>query len=223
MQVEIIGTSGAFAPGTNVSMIIWPQDTKQNGILLDCGFSVFQKLQELDFSSKLDVVLLSHLHQDHCGSAVTLAEFCDQINHHKLRTGGIDWQELLTLSDADEGKIRTLPLAANFPLQTFSVPHVKGMKSLALFYDNKILYSGDTSVSLLDTPQAAIAKLIIHDAALKANAFHCGLKSLADAPKEIKAKTWVTHYHPKDLEAYKTLCQEYGLAGVLEAGMSFQL
>ena len=46
MQLEIIGTSGAFAPGTNVSMIIWPQDTKQNGILLDCGFSVFQKVQQ---------------------------------------------------------------------------------------------------------------------------------------------------------------------------------
>ena len=25
MQIEVIGTSGAFAPGPNVSMIIWPK------------------------------------------------------------------------------------------------------------------------------------------------------------------------------------------------------
>lgn len=223
MQIEVIGTSGAFAPGPNVSMIIWPQKKRQNGILFDCGFSVFPELLRRGLLSSIDTVVLSHAHQDHCGSAVTLAEYRDQIDNRKIAAGGIDWQPLLTLCDGDAGSERVRPLPADFPLQTFAVPHVTGMECLALFYNHKFLYSGDTSVSLLETPQAAEADLIIHDAALRGNPFHCGLKKLAEAPEEIKAKTWVTHYHPKDLEDYKKLCQEYGLGGVLQPGMIFSL
>ena len=223
MQIEIIGTAGAFAPGPNVSMIIWPGQDRRDGILLDCGFSVFPELLHRGLLSRINTVLLSHAHQDHCGSAIALAEYRDQIDRQKITAGGIDWQPLLTLNDGQAGKERVIPLPGDFPLQSFKVPHVNGMECLALYYNRKFLYSGDTSVSLLETPQAAEASLIVHDASLHGNPFHCSLKKLAEAPEEIKAKTWVTHYHPKDLEDYKKLCKEYGLGGVLESGMVFNI
>lgn len=45
MKLEVLGTNAAFAKeGVNNSFILWDNDGL--GILLDCGFSVYQALLE---------------------------------------------------------------------------------------------------------------------------------------------------------------------------------
>lgn len=74
MKLEVLGTNAAFAKeGVNNSFILWDNDGL--GILLDCGFSVYQALLEKGYAEKLKAVLVSHLHQDHCGSLVNLLDY----------------------------------------------------------------------------------------------------------------------------------------------------
>ena len=74
MKLEVLGTNAAFAKeGVNNSFILWDNDGL--GILLDCGFSVYQALFEKGHAEKLKAVLVSHLHQDHCGSLVNLLDY----------------------------------------------------------------------------------------------------------------------------------------------------
>lgn len=74
MKLEVLGTNAAFAKeGVNNSFILWDNDGL--GILLDCGFSVYQALLEKGYAEKLKAVLVSHLHQDPCWSLVNLLDY----------------------------------------------------------------------------------------------------------------------------------------------------
>ena len=49
MRLEVLGTNAAFAAqGVTNSFILWQNNN--SGLLLDCGFSVYQELrQQLDY------------------------------------------------------------------------------------------------------------------------------------------------------------------------------
>lgn len=221
MLLEVLGTGSAFAEGINSSYILWREKSKDSGILIDCGFSVFPELQKKNYTARIDTALLTHYHQDHCGSAITLAEYNYELHQQPLAVGGVDWKPLLKLCDGREELV--IPSGASLLLDTFPVSHVPGMQCVALFLENKILFSGDTAQSLLETPQAAKAKLIIHDAALHPNGAHCSIAELGQAPEAVKAKTWVTHYNRLSLEEMRREACKNGLAGVLEPEMTFEI
>ncbi len=218
MKLEVLGTHSAFVKsGVNNSFILWRQ--ADDGILLDCGYSVFQELQRRGYSDKIGAVLLSHQHQDHAGSAVTLLEYRCNILGKTTAIGGA-WGNLPQSGDgADARRMTTSP---DFMLETFAVPHARGMECLALFVADKLLYSGDTAVSVLDTPQAARAQMIIHDVSLKGGAI-VKIDDLTAAAPEIKAKTYVSHYRPEDYDELCRCARKAGLGGVLKAGMMFDL
>lgn len=75
MQIKFIGTGGAFdyKYGNSAAWIAY----KDTSILIDCGYTVYPKLREKDLISKIDYILITHLHDDHAGSLATL------ILHHK--------------------------------------------------------------------------------------------------------------------------------------------
>ncbi|MBC5775623.1 ribonuclease Z [Pontibacter sp. KCTC 32443] len=70
MQIKFLGTGGAF----DVDYLNSAALLKFRGInlLIDCGFTVFPTLVHKSLIAKVDHILLTHLHNDHCGSLPTL-------------------------------------------------------------------------------------------------------------------------------------------------------
>ena len=70
MQIKFLGTGGAF----DVDYLNSAALLKFRGInlLIDCGFTVFPSLVHKNLVSRVDHILLTHLHNDHCGSLATL-------------------------------------------------------------------------------------------------------------------------------------------------------
>ena len=64
MEVEIIGSGGAFDDEINSSFII----SAEKKILVDCGYNVFQKVKDEDIYD----VFITHTHFDHIGGLETL-------------------------------------------------------------------------------------------------------------------------------------------------------
>lgn len=222
MKLEVLGTNAAFAKdGVNNSFICWKND--EEGVLLDCGFSVYQKLLNKDYAKKIKTVLLSHLHQDHCGSAINLLDYRFKILNETTAIGGVDWSKFLKLHSGDGWEDKVVPLSDDFPLATFDVPHAKGMDCRALFLNSKLLYSGDSAISLLNRPEAIKAQMIIHDVSLQKGGIIVCVDELDKAPAEIKAKTYLSHYLPKDFKALQLKAEKYGLGGVLRPGKVFEL
>ena len=221
MEVEIIGANSAFAAeGLNSSLFIRHLD---QFIVADCGYNIYPRLKELGFTSTINAVLLSHLHQDHCGSAVTLLEDILLNQKRQVYIGGTDWQPLLKA--CEESGFADLLMTENLPfeLETIKVPHGKGMDCRALFINRRLLYSGDSAISLLDTPQAAAAALIVHDAGMKSGIPHAYIQDLAKARPEIKAKTLLIHYLPQNYRQLAAMAKDYGFKGVARAGDIYSL
>lgn len=62
--VRQIGNGTAFQPdATNTSFTLF-----NDRLLVDCGYNVFGRLLELGIADKIDVVFITHTHDDHIGS-----------------------------------------------------------------------------------------------------------------------------------------------------------
>ncbi|RDC62164.1 MBL fold metallo-hydrolase [Adhaeribacter pallidiroseus] len=74
MQIKFLGTGGAFEPtyGNSAAII----EFQGKNLLLDAGFTVYPKLVELNLWQQLDYILLTHLHNDHCGSLANILLHC---------------------------------------------------------------------------------------------------------------------------------------------------
>lgn len=223
MKLEVIGAGSAFAKDfPNSSLLLWRDS--ENGILMDCGFSIFKELVDKNYAAKIRTVLLSHSHQDHCGSAVALLEYRYYLLHQETTmVGGIDWQKLLQLCEGDGHQSIVAPCDGSFSLETWLVPHAKGMECRAMLVDNCVLYSGDSAVSQLDKPQAQKAKIIVHDVSLYRNPTHVCLDDLAKAEPEIRQKTWLTHYLPEKYDELAHKAESFGFAGVAKPGMVLEI
>lgn len=70
MQIKFLGTGGAF----DVDYMNSAAKLHFRGhyILIDCGFTVFPTLVHKNLIQRVDHILLTHLHNDHCGSLPTL-------------------------------------------------------------------------------------------------------------------------------------------------------
>ena len=70
MQIKFLGTGGAFdVDFLNSAALL---EFRDMSILLDCGFTVFPALVQKNLVHKVKYILLTHLHNDHCGSLATL-------------------------------------------------------------------------------------------------------------------------------------------------------
>lgn len=70
MQIKFLGTGGAFdVDFLNSAALL---EFKGINILLDCGFTVFPTMVNKNLINKVDHILITHLHNDHCGSLATM-------------------------------------------------------------------------------------------------------------------------------------------------------
>lgn len=70
MEIKFVGTGGAFDSTLANSSAIVTHNAQR--ILIDCGHSIFPKLNVLDLLESIDAVLITHLHDDHVGSLSSL-------------------------------------------------------------------------------------------------------------------------------------------------------
>lgn len=70
MQIKFLGTGGAFdTEYLNSAALL---EFRNTNILIDCGFTVFPTLVKKNLINKADHIILTHLHNDHCGSLANL-------------------------------------------------------------------------------------------------------------------------------------------------------
>ena len=221
MKIQIIGADAAF-DGLNTSLYF--KDDLGRGVLVDCGYTVYPELNRRGLRGEVDIVLVSHTHGDHAGSLTKLAAYqYYNMNGKTIMVAGHEWlPELFNIMGVEPTK-QYQPLSENDPLnlKIIRTKHIAGHgHNNALFIADTILYSGDCVDNLLLTDWARKAKIIFHDTTLSAASAksHASLDSLAAAPDDIKAKTWLIHLPVHAHEEAVRLAAENGFAGVCHNG-----
>lgn len=70
MNIKFLGTGGAFDTDYLNSAALL--EFRGIHLLIDCGFTVFTALVKKNLVQKVDHIILTHLHNDHCGSLANL-------------------------------------------------------------------------------------------------------------------------------------------------------
>jgi len=219
MQIQVLGAGGAFSPEIgNSSIIFWDKD---GGLLVDCGYTVYPIIKKKNLIRRINRIFITHRHGDHLGSLDTFLYHKRFVLGQTVKFFGIsDIMPYLEAIDPffgfDEDGDQYFNLeddGAN--VVVIPTKHVEGMVSHALYYKG-VLFSGDTSESLLETPQAYDAKLILHEVSFTDNNVHTYFNELARAKEEIKRKTWLYHYNVGEDVSYASKAGNHGFAGFLK-------
>ena len=65
-RIKFVGTGGVFDYSIGNSSVIIT--TEQGNVLIDCGYTVYQRLDEKQLIESIDYLMITHLHGDHVGS-----------------------------------------------------------------------------------------------------------------------------------------------------------
>lgn len=226
MKVEFLGVGGAFSPEIgNSSIIIWEED---KGFLVDCGETIFHELKIKGYLDKIDEVFITHRHPDHIASLGTFLYYRRFALNKKTTFYGLsDHLPYLKAMDpkfdvSEDGK-EYFTLDPDKSINIIPVEHA-GIPSEALYHKG-ILFSGDTSESLLGHEEAKEAKIIFHEVSFMdyPNNVHTFFGELCKAPKEIKSKTWLYHYNVGDYMKWYDKVLEEGFAGIATKGQIFEI
>jgi len=220
LKIQVLGVGGAFSPEIgNSSIILWDKGYK--GFLIDCGYTVFPMLKENKLLEKINRLFITHRHGDHCGSLDTLLYYKKYISKQKIKFYGVsDHLEYLKAIDPSFEKDFDdyFENDNTDPITTIPVKHTDSITSNA-FYNYGLLYSGDTSESLLDSAAARDAKIILHDVSFNESVnAHTFFNSLARSADDIKKKTWLYHYNTNEDVQYESKVAHHGFAGFLKQG-----
>jgi ribonuclease BN (tRNA processing enzyme) len=165
MQIKFLGTGGAFdIDYLNSAAIL---TVREKCVLIDCGFTVYQTLVHKNLIHRVDYILLTHLHNDHCGSLANLLQhklIVDKAPKPTILYPSEQFKsqvfEFLKIQVKDPDKyVEFMPLEHFEGIQavdTYGL-HSEGMQSYAYIFeeeDNRIVYSGD-----LGKPDALFDKL----------------------------------------------------------------
>jgi ribonuclease BN (tRNA processing enzyme) len=201
MQVKFIGTGGAFdIHYTNSSAIVYLNNKKY---LIDCGYSVFSKLVQLNLANEIDAVLITHLHDDHVGSLGTLAFYRFHVLGKKLRVllppnekylEKFNQLTSVTIGNCDSYlDIETLDQEDVISIDTTG-KHYLCMESFAYVFKEKdevLAYSGDLGdpdflFETLKKRNIASQSTVFHDICFYPNPTHSYYKELMKWQKEFK-------------------------------------
>ncbi len=218
MKLQVLGVGGAFSPELgNSSIVLW--DGSGKGFLIDCGYTVFPFLKQNKLLDRIDRVFITHSHGDHIGSLDTFLYYVRYALNRKIKFFGVSkyMSYLNAIDPSFEKESDKYFILADDGIQTLPVNHTDTITTDA-FYNYGLLYSGDTRESLLETPQAKDAKVILHEVCFQDYGVHTHFSILARASNEIKKKTWLYHYNVNDEEEYTEKLKQFGFAGFLKTG-----
>ena len=164
MEVKFIGTGGAFDVKYGNSALTVKLDNKL--ILIDCGYTVFPKLLQLNIIKDIDYVFITHFHSDHVGSfdALILYKFFVEGKRIKILCHSREYRQwildYLTMSMYDPTRFVEFAYVQDvftginkqfIPIDTYGC-HVKGTQSYGLFLheyndetgdENSVVFTGD--------------------------------------------------------------------------------
>lgn len=155
MNISFLGTGGAFdvALGNSSALV----DCAGVRFLFDCGHSVFPRLVERGLAESIDVVLVTHLHDDHVGSLSTLIFYMTIVLQRPQLTLAVpspafeaELRAFLRHSQPElDKRVRFVPIT-DYPqvraIDTFG-SHVPGMPTWGYAFEEgtqRVAFSGDT-------------------------------------------------------------------------------
>jgi ribonuclease BN (tRNA processing enzyme) len=217
MRIQIIGVGSKYFPENgNPSMILWGDG---HGFLINCGYTVFPFLKSKNLIPRINEVFITNREADNAGSLDIFLDYRKNVVGKPTKFFGlVDNLDYLMEIDQDFGNKRKeyFNLDKNTSIVTIPVHYKRGVTSEA-FFNFGLLYSGNTGESLLETPQAREAKVIIHHVSFDdLSDSEVPFSVLARGPVEVRRKTWLIGYKPnEDVENFNKVMQ-FGFAGFLK-------
>lgn len=205
-----MGFGGAFEPQWGNSSVLIEREN--DSLLLDCGYTVYPDLMEADLLSIPDAILLTHLHNDHCGSLANLllhrvyVEKRSPIpiavpDHDMLK----EVREFLSLQMGSLSSYVEFMLVDELEgvkaLETTGL-HSKGYRTYAFVFQNdkgRIIYSGDLADSefILKETRPSKEDLVFHDISFdRDQRTHAYYKDIQE--KEWPCPVFGYHHNPEE-------------------------
>lgn len=245
--IEWLGTgSGLNLALGNTSFLL--RGPGERLVLVDCGFTVPQKLLELGVLEQVTDVLITHLHADHIGGLETFSFFRYFVHGHRDERAPVLhvpteamahalWQHSLRAGMRycvdSENHPFDASLTTYFQLRTGTdvvvdgypgirfeaTSHVPLMPNYAVHFDNGVYYSADSC----ELPPFD-ARLIFQDVKFTDPSdadIHASYAFLCESlPPEVKAKTWLVHL---GFGYEKVDPVADGFCGYVQAGQTFEI
>lgn len=214
MRIQFLGVGSRFNNEMgNPSMILWGQG---NGFLINCGYTVFPILKKANLLNRVDKLFITNKESENAGSLDSFLNYRKDVIQQKTRFFGIiDHLDYLMEINENYGKNRKefFIFDSETKIQTIPVSYKKGVMTQA-FFNFGLLYSGNTSESLLETPQARDAKVIIHHVSFDdLSDSEVPFSVLARAPEVVRKKTFLIGYTKSDLDLNYSKVMQFGFAG----------
>jgi ribonuclease BN (tRNA processing enzyme) len=224
MRIQFLGVGSRFSNELgNPSLVIWGDG---HGFLINCGYSVFPILKKNNLIGRIDKVFISNRESENAGSLDSFLNYRKDVVGKKTRFYGIlDNLDYLMEINENYGKNRKdfFILDPETKIQTIEVNYKKGIQSQA-FYNFGLLYSGNTSQTLLESPQARDAKVIVHHVSFDdLSDSSVPFSVLARAPEVVRRKTFLIGYDREDLEKNYSKVMQFGFAGFASVDKSISL
>lgn len=144
--LNFLGRDSGFGKNNNSAYI----EDKKNLILIDCGYSVFEKVKEKFDISKYNsiYVVITHLHNDHAGSLSQLILYSWFIYNKKV-TVVSKCERIKEYLDITGTPSESYKLVNNLEnLEFIKTEHTKYLDAygfVAIIQNKKIVYTGDTN------------------------------------------------------------------------------
>lgn len=209
MKLTILGNNGPYpAPGGACSGYLLESDSGNTTILIDCGTGVLANLMGAGALSRLDAVVLSHLHFDHMSDLLPM-QYAIQFHprKHPLPVYAPETPEqvralldancydLWPCEDVTIGEMRLSFSPARHPVET---------KAIAVVCDGaRFVFTGDSNTDTLLELFCEDSDLLLADAGLseadwKPSAPHFSAALCGKLAKDTRARALLlTHFNPK--------------------------
>jgi hypothetical protein len=224
MQIKVLGVGSELSSGlANPSLILMQQNKY---FLINCGYSIFQILLNKKLISKIDRVFINNRESLYCGSLELFLSYRKNFLKKKTKFYGLK-DHLKYLKNINNDFFDNLEeyfvLNEEDSITTMPIVYKKGVTSEA-FYNYGLFYTGPTLESLLDTPQAREAKVIIHHVSFEENSVkNVDFSVLARAADPVKAKTWLIGYNNDDDIKFQSKVRLHGFAGFLSPDSTLKI
>lgn len=209
--IAFLGAGGAHDVhlGNSAALLTWEGTT----FLIDCGFTVYPRLVQLNLVEKIQAVCITHLHDDHIGSLSGLLyhrHFLSKLPPLPVIAGTPELQaKLYTLLHFLMGEVERFaqvilshtPQVQAIPTNRLHAPHMPSCAYLFSGKDGYLLYSGDIAepVPVLRDP-AWLAQhqplWVFHDVAFRRSPTHCYYEELYPFLQQVQL--WGYHCDPAD-------------------------